>query len=430
MGRRATAGRVEVRPNSLRIAFQWQGETCRETLKINGKVLPPTKANVQFAQRLAATIHAEIQIGAFDYARHFPDSPRVPKEAPSPEQTFGTLADQWLQSKGKLAPATKDQYATAVRFWKRLLGADTAVASLGHKEIEAKVGGFQWPSAKTHNNYMIALRGIMAFEYRGARALMNPASGIENMVQVKKIPDPLTKAERDRVLEDIRQRYDPRVYAYYLWMFFTGMRPEETIALRWSDIDEQAGTVRVQRVRTFKGSERDGSKTHAERDVDLVPQAVEALRIMKGYTMMKTIDREGDEDTTCDIFENPVTGKPWHDERSQRDHYWKPSLRRLGIRARRAYCTRHTYCTVALMGRVPPSYIAEQAGHSVLMLMTTYAKWMPDGGEAKRMLVAAMGEFFSLESPRATGTDSNTLISLPNSGRRDWIRTKKRRNGE
>ena len=38
--------------------------------------------------------------------------------------------------------------------------------------------------------------------------------------------------------------------------------------------------------------------------------------------------------------------------RGQRDTYWKPSLRRCGIRQRRAYCTRHTYATVALMGGV------------------------------------------------------------------------------
>jgi integrase len=69
------------------------------------------------------------------------------------------------------------------------------------------------------------------------------------------------------------------------------------------------------------------------------------------------------------IFQNPVTGEPWHDERSQRDHYWQPALKRLGIRMRRAYSTRHTYCTVALMHGVNPAYIALQAGHSVKMLL-------------------------------------------------------------
>src|SRR5205085_8048624 len=115
--------------------------------------------------------------------------------------------------------------------------------------------------------------------------------------------------------------------------------------LQWGDIDWESGTVRVQRVRTFKGNEEERTKTYMQRDVDLVPRAIEALRTMKPYTLVKR-DDGGNE---ADIFENPVTDRPWHDERSQREHYWHPVLKRLGIRRRRPYCTRHTYCTVALM---------------------------------------------------------------------------------
>jgi integrase len=338
------------------------------------------------------------------------------------------LADLWLQSKGRLEPATQSQYGTAVRFWKRLLGEDVSIKSLTHKIMAAKIGGYQWPSAKTHNNYLIALRGMLALEYPGPQSVNNPLLGIENMPVVKRIPDPLTRSERDRMLADLEQRYDQRIHAYFLWMFFTGMRPEEAIALRWSDIDSSRGTARVQRVRTFLGSERDGSKTHAERDVDLVPQALAALSIMKPHTFMLKVERQGDDDTSADIFQNPVTGKPWHDERSQRDHYWKPSLKRLGIRSRRSYCTRHTYCTVALMGGVPPAYIAQQAGHSVKMLLDVYATWISDddGGNAKRLLAAAMGASPDISPvfPQKASGAVKPLISKGENGRRDWTRKK------
>lgn len=91
-----------------------------------------------------------------------------------------------------------------------------------------------------------------------------------------------------------------------------------------------------------------------------------------------------------DIFENPVTGRPWHDERSQRDHYWMPTLKRLGIRRRRADCTRHTDCTAALMAGVKSASIAAQAGHSVKMLLDTYARWIP-GSERHRLAAAMAG---------------------------------------
>ena len=222
--------------------------------------------------------------------------------------------------------------------------------------------------------------------------MANPLAGIENMPVVKKLPDPFLRAERDMILGNIRSHYDLRVYAYFLWMFYTGMRPEEAIALRWSDIDTQHGIARVQRVRTFRGSERDGSKTHTERDVDLLDQALEALAIMRSYTFMLRTDRDGDPDNSADIFQNPITGRPWHDERSQRDTYWRPCLKRLGIRWRRPYNTRHTYATELLMAQVPAAYIASQLGHSVKMLLERYARWMPgnDNGSAREMAAAAM----------------------------------------
>jgi integrase len=190
-------------------------------------------------------------------------------------------------------------------------------------------------------------------------------------------------------------------------MFFTGMHPEEAIAVYWSDLDLRRQSVRVQRVRTFKGSERDGSKTHTERDVDLVPQALEALRTMRAYTLLRRAERAQEEDTEADVFQNPTTSRPWHDERSQRDHYWKPALKHLGIRWRRAYNTRHTYATVALMAGVPPACIASQLGNSVKMLLGRYARWIPGGdqGNARELLVAAMAAGPEGIRPRFVPTD-------------------------
>lgn len=251
------------------------------------------------------------------------------------------------------------------------------------------VGFGGWASAKSANNTITALRGIFTFEYSGRRAADNPMAGIKNFKVVRKLPDPLTADERDAILADLAKHYDPRVVAYFTFAFYTGMRPEEMIALRWSDIDFNDKIARVKRVRTFKGSERDGSKTHAERDVDLVGPALAALATMKTYTFMKR-DKDGE---PVDVFEHPTTGRPWHDERAQRENYWLPMLKRTGIRYRRAYNTRHTYATVALMAGVNPAYIARQLGHAnTKMLFEKYARWIDgaDKGSERRALEAAM----------------------------------------
>lgn len=392
---------VEIRETSIRLSFSWKRQHYRETLTINGMPAEPTQANIKFAHRLRAKIAAEIRAGTFELAEHFPDSPRAVKTAPA-VRTFGDLADSWLKTKGELSDATRSQYENAIVIWKGMLGTDTPIDALTHEVIATKIGEHPWASAKLLNNYLIPLRGALGLHYRGPLAAMDPMIGIENRKVLKRPPDPLSPEERDLVLADLKKRHDPRVWAYFAFAFFTGMRPEEIIALRWDDIDWRRQQARVQRVRTFKGSERDDTKTGVIRDVDLVPQAIEALKVMRPFTEMK---RDEDSGEPVDVFENPVTRRPWHDERSQRDHYWKPSLKRLGIRARRAYCTRHTFCTAALMAGVQPAYIASQAGHSVQMLLSTYARWIPgaDGGVQKRLLAEAMKPAAAPDAPREAG---------------------------
>ena len=88
-----------------------------------------------------------------------------------------------------------------------------------------------------------------------------------------------------------------------------------------------------------------------------------------------------------------MTNRAWHDERSQRDHYWRPALRRTGIRWRRPYNTRHTYATSALAAGVNPAYISRQMGHkNAQMLFKVYAKWIDgaDRGREKAKLEALL----------------------------------------
>ena len=422
---------VEIRPKSIRLFFvDPDGVRRRETLTLNGVPMRPTAANVAYAHRQADKLRRAIELGTFQLADFFPDSPRAKEATAEPRPTtFGPLADLWLDAQGELAAATRAQYRCAIAFWKQLLGADTPLDQLTHQVLAAKLGRYPWASAKLFNNYLIPLRGIFAFEYTGARVLLNPTNGISNRRVVKKLPDPLSATERDRILADMGQHYDPRVVAYFTFAFYTGMRPEEIIALQWGDIDWESALVRVQRVRTFRGSESERTKTYVQRDVDLVPRAVQALQAMKPYTFLKR-DEHGRE---RDVFENPVTGRPWHDERSQREHYWHPALKRLGIRQRRPYCTRHTYCTVALMAGIKPAYIAAQAGHSVKMLLEVYVRWIPsnDGGTEKARLAEAMAGNSSPEVPQRNAAQkkepgkSLSRKDLPGSdvGRRDWTRT-------
>lgn len=421
MGRKGSG--VEVREKSIRIHFVFEGPQ-KETLRnAGGKPLLPTPANERAAHRLADAVKRALDSGTFTWDEYFPHSAKCKSKIPD---TLGYVGQLWLQSKGQLTDNTLYQYEQALELWWEILGKQTFMKDLTYQVLAAKIGAYNWSSPKRQSNAMIPLRGVMDFHYIGPNSAHNPMQYLKNPKITKKLPDPLTAEERDKILADIRKNYDERVYAYFLWMFFTGMRPEEAIALKWSDIDENSASCRIQRVRTFKGSEREGTKTHAERDVDLVDEAMYALQIMKKYTFMKRT-QQGE---PVDVFENPVTKKPWHDDRSQRDHYFKPALRRAGVRYRRAYVTRHTFATIALMSEIKTAYIAQQLGHSVRVLLETYARWVPkaDGGtEKERMRRAMASSNSSPVLPQESDTASNGLIPKEVTGRRNWIRTNAKR---
>jgi len=364
---------VELRDKSIRIGFSWNGEWVRETLD-----WPPTPANAKKAGKLVAQIRQAIKGGDFLYADFFPDSVRAKKQN-GIVKTFGECCDEWLKTKGRLASKTLTQYSNSLEVWKRLLGADKPINQITHAQVAAKVGGEPWASAKLLNNYLITLRGVFRLAGRDLK-IDNPMDDIENSKHQAAPPDPLTRQEMDAVLKWMEFNVDDRVWAYFEFSFMTGMRPEEIIALKWTDLDERSGTIRVQRARS--AGEYTTIKTYQTRDVDLVSRALAAVAYMRQYTADKEF-----------IFMNPVTGKPWHDERSQRDHYWKKALKATSVRYRRAYCCRHTYATNALSCGVNPAYVSRQMGHSnAKMLFTIYSKWIDgaDRGREKAKMEAAL----------------------------------------
>jgi len=364
---------VEPREKSIRVNFTLNGEWQRVTLK-----LPPTPKNITYATKLVARVRKAVDTGTFEWMEYFPDAPQA--RAGKPAHSFGQWCALWLQTKGRLAKRTLDQYENALGVWQELFGEDTQLEKLTHAVVASKVGSQPWASAKLLNNYLIPLRGVFKLAGRDLK-IDDPMEGIENSKHQAPPPDPLSTAEMEQILNSLRKHCDVRVWAYFEFAFMTGMRPEEMIELRWGDVDWNNGTVRVARART--AGEVKPLKTYASRDVDLVKRALAALESMKVWTMLGKAD-DADGELGRPIFQSPVTNRPWHDERSQRDTFWRPTLRREGIRWRRPYQTRHTYAANNLAAGVNPAYIARQMGHAnAKMLFTVYAKWI-DGSDRGR----------------------------------------------
>jgi len=139
---------------------------------------------------------------------------------------------------------------------------------------------------------------------------------------------------------------------------------------------------------------------------------MDVLRRQKAHSFMRGLDHP--------VFLNPVSGTPWPDVQDQRQLYFHPALRALGIRSRDAYQTRHSYATLALMSGVSPAYIARQLGHATTaMLFQNYSRWIDggdDGREARKLnaIFGNQNREFSHIFPTGTYAPDRGELSVSN----------------
>jgi integrase len=128
------------------------------------------------------------------------------------------------------------------------------------------------------------------------------------------------------------------------------------------------------------------TKTGRDRYVLLNDRAIHPLQLAKTYVERRQQGASRIKNTPY-VFPSSK-GQEHVKETSNVHHQWRPTLAALGVRYRPPYNCRHTYATICLMSGLNPAFIAQQLGHSVQMLLSTYARWLnssSDWGELKKL---------------------------------------------
>lgn len=378
---------VEARGAGIRIAFQHEGRRCRETLRI-----PPTPKNLRYAEGLREEILRKIALGAFRLCDYFPDSPHCRRPAVLHEQlTVAELCEVWLKVKAaRLAPTTFQEYRNALaRHLVSGLG-ELPATELTFAVLSEHLAGLPI-AGKTRNNVQGIIAGLVGYGIKAKHITDHAAiEAIERVKEAEPEPDPLTLEEVGRVLGYMRDRYPVQVNLYFQFAILTGLRPSESIAVEWGDVDWHRAVLRVQRARV-RAKDKD-TKTHSARDVELTAQALSTLKAMQRHTFI----------AGGRVFQNPATRIPWTDTADLVQKWWRPALKALGIRDRDARQTRHSFATTCLMAGLNPAWVARQMGHtSTKMFFEAYSRWIDggDGGRQKAMLEGALAGIFAPGSP-------------------------------
>ncbi len=359
--------------SSIEIAFSYRGVRCRERIK-----LPPTPKNLKYCDRLKARIEDEIARNAFNYAEHFPNSPKALLLSPQPGAAIKLerYLDRWLKDcKDEVKSSTWNGYKKIVN--------NQLIPNFGHLALTVirRRHVKEWArskdiSAKTIGNIISPLRIALDEAVDDELIDINPLAGWKIKRKnsgVKTDPiDPFSHEERAAILASLAGQNRNMVQ----FMFWTGLRLSEVIALNWADVDFVRGYVRISKALTQAADEPEEPKTAAGlRDVKLLPEAIDALQGQKEHTHLKGVE----------IFQNPRTGERWTGDQAIRKTMWQHALKRAGVRYRYPYQCRHTYATMMLMAGEMPQWVAKQMGHTDwAFTVRTYSRWIdadaPDAG--------------------------------------------------
>ena len=356
---------VEFIGKSIRIRFTWNKKRCCETLPF-----PQTTKGIAAAEGLRSQVKQLDRLGALTTEKYIELFPTTRSGAVSQMPIFFDYAQEWLNSLQIVESTRKNYRGTMQNYW---------VPHLAHLPIDAIspvlmrkiVNGIEWTSPVRRKNAVRLVTSLFNQAVSDELIQRNPARSIPATRVVKRELDPFSRAEADAVIAKLYEVTSglQAIYAcFFEFSFYTGMRPGEAMALRWSEVDTRNRTARVCRIRLY-GKIQERTKTKTSREVLLNDQALQALEKARSLTAARSdyvFAPEGSGDRS-ELYVRSETGPK---------RYWLLALRKLGMRHRRMYDTRHTYATMCLMSGMNPAFIAAQLGHSIQILLSTYARWI------------------------------------------------------
>lgn len=238
-------------------------------------------------------------------------------------------------------------------------------ASIPIKEVsDSELRKFQVRISKTVspsrvNTVMQLLRSIMGQEYKEGNIRRDPSLAVRRMQEPKVHIDPLSEDELEIAMEMIDDHYKP----LFLTLAYTGARPNELCALRWSDIDWNGEYISITKGRV-RGKEGLPKTKSGERQIPMMPRVAEALKALKE----RSIDS---------IHGYVFTTPKGNSIEKHLDRIWSRALKRGGLSHRPSYQLRHTFATMCIIHQMPLLYIAKVLGHSTIdSLVRNYAGWI------------------------------------------------------
>ena len=359
--------------------FRFKGVRCREQT-----ILPDVKENRRRMEKVLKKIEAEIELGSFDYGKYFPESPMIKqfeeKNIPgdvvvedsitTTAPLFKDFSQEWLDENNiRWKKSYQDMMNGTIKQHLLPHFGDKEVSRITKGEIlkfrsslaKVKNGTKEGLSPDRINHIMTPLRMILG-EAADRYNFTTPFLGIKQLIVPRTDIDPFSFDEVNQIINTVR----PTFRLYYSVRFLTGMRTSEIDGLKWEYVDFTRREILV-RETVVKGREETTKTDASLRSIEMSLPVYTALQEQFKVTGAQNQFVFCSRDNTALCYAN-VTNRVWY-----------PLLKKLGIKKRRPYQTRHTAATLWLAAGENPEWIARQMGHSTTrMLFTIYSRYVPN----------------------------------------------------
>lgn len=294
--------------------------------------------------------------------------------------TVGAFLSTWLAS---IRPPHGVRPSTFKRYGELVNGhlipglGKLRLSALQPTDVDAFLAGKldAGPAPRTVHHMRAVLRAAMSQAVRDGLVARNPAS-LSRPVRVERHEMTVLSPEQARAFLDAVK--GDRLEALYSTVLAVGLRQGEALALRWQDVDLDAGTLRVEH-----GLQRVAGKlqlvptksARSRRTIVLPGMVADAIRAHRAHQLQERLLAGGRWLDTGYVFASTI-GTPIDPAELRRA--FASVLRRASLPPIRFHDLRHSAASLMLAQGVPARVVMETLGHSSITLtMDTYSHVLP-----------------------------------------------------
>lgn len=275
-----------------------------------------------------------------------------------------------------MAQATYEGYRYAVNLHLKPFFRGVPIATIDNLMLEELIKKLPF----TRKRVACVLRSLTPIFKRAKKQKLihsNPMEDIDKDIYLTTTIDsdyeakPFSLEEIQKILDNCKHAPIRNLIKFGFW---TGMRIGEIFALEWSDIDFEKGVIRVTKSSSVRGLIKSPKTKSSIRNVEMTPQAKEALQDQHTITGSDNNDR---------VFKTPVHNHIWIKPSAFRE-FWKRALTQAKVEYRNPHQMRHTFISYMLSIGNNPLVLYVMVGHANPTIMyKKYARFIHQSGGEK-----------------------------------------------